>query len=314
MPDTIIGELVNCDKLYIAKVTVDTADAFATEAPSYLAPLGEVKEDPKVSTASSAYDGTVMFNYFSEGVGENSLTIPGLTERKAAELTGKPYDSTRGIVWDNGNLSNAPIYALGYRTEAGSTDETYHKYRWFLKGKFVLSATTAKSKGEKINAQSQEVTFYPVKTIHKWTYTDSNSGKSITDGIKVSKTDTTDPAFTTEDSWFSQVQTPDTISAPSALALSSSAPADDAAGVLATATPVLTFNNKIASDDVLFVKTSDNSIVSVTKSYDTTGKILTITPAASLTAGAGYQIIIAGVKDIYGQSLVPSIVNFTVAS
>jgi phi13 family phage major tail protein len=310
-----VGEIINCDSLYIAKILQDDANGFVTGAPSYLAPVGEVKEDPKVSSSSSAYDGAVMFNYYSEG-GELTVTVPGLTERKAAEITGKSYDAAKGIVFDSGDLAYIPAYALGFRVEVGSTGGvSYYKYRWFLKGNFQISSTTAKSKGEKVDGQSQEVTFNPLRTVHKWTVPHpTDSSKTITTGLKVTKTDTTDPAFTTEDSWFSQVQTPDTIGKPSVIALSSSVPADDAAGVLATAHPTLTFSNAIASDDILLIKTSDNSIVPVTKSYDTAGKILTITPSANLTASGAYQIIVAGVKDIYGQSFAAQVINFTVAS
>lgn len=314
MDEVIMGQLTNCDKLYCAPVE-DSVSAYIAGAPEYLAPLGEVKEDPKVSVDSQAFDGIPMFHYASEGVSENTLTIPGLTEKKAAELIGKPYDSTKGVVWDNGDLSHMKTYALGYRLECvDRNNNTYYKYRWFLKGIFVLSATTAKTKGEKVDAQSQEVTFYPQKTIHQWNIPDpKNPGQTITDGLKVVKTDTSDPAFTTESSWFSQVQTPDTFGAPSALTVTS-APLDDATGVLATAHPTLTFSNKISGNAVLLVKASDNSIVTATKSFDATGKILTLTPSVSLAAGGEYQIIVAGVTDVFGQSLAPSIINFTVAS
>ena len=132
-------------------------------------------------------------------------------------------------------------------------------------------------------------------------------------GIKGLFADTTDVAFALGDSWFEQTQTPDTLGSVSVLALSSSNPANNATGVLATAHLALTFNNSIASEDILLIKTDSNSIVTVTKSYDSTGKVLTLTPSANLASGGVYSIVVAGIKDIYGQSLVASIIKFTVA-
>lgn len=95
--------------------------------------------------------------------------------------------------------------------------------------------------------------------------------------------------------------------------LSSSAPANNATGVLATAHPALTFNNAIASKDVLLIKIDSNSIVMVAKSWAAAGKQLTLTPSANLTSGDVYRVVLAGVKDIYGQSLAASVIKFAVA-
>lgn len=310
-----IGQLVNCDNLHIALVTADTDSAYTAGTVEYLAKLGEVKEDAKTANAPSAFDGAIAYNHFYEGAGETTLTIPGLTERKAAELTGKPYDSTKGIVFDTGDPSRAPIYALGYRVQSETDDGPYNKYRWFLKGRFVLSATTAKSAGEKKDPQSQEVTFYPLKTVHKWDLPDpQNAGQTISDGLKRTVTDTSDPAFTTESAWFSQVQTPDTIGAPSALALSSSNPAANATGVLATVHPTLTFNNAISDYSGISLVKSDGTLVTAPITANTTGKVLTLTPSASLTASAVYFIVLAGVLDAFGQTITNQTIKFTVAS
>jgi hypothetical protein len=54
MPENeVVGEIINCDNLYIAKVTQDNDSGYVTGVPEYLAPTAEVKHDPKVSSASS---------------------------------------------------------------------------------------------------------------------------------------------------------------------------------------------------------------------------------------------------------------------
>lgn len=302
------GELVDVGPSYVSIGIQDSVLAYTPAATQYLAPSGEFKYDPKQDVSYGNYDGVPMFAYVNEGPGEVTVSISGVPEKRAAELTGKPYDETKGTLLDTGSASNAPWCALAAQIPFGDEDGNY-KLVQFLKGKFTLGAISAKSRGEKTDPQGRDLVFHPVRTAYQWTMPDGTAK-----GLKAITADTTDPAFTvTPANWFAQVQTPLTIGSPSALALSSSNPADDASGVLATAHPTLTFSNKIDEDNILLIKQSDNSIVSITKSYDSTGKILTITPATNLTSVAIYQIVVAGVKDIYGQSLAPSVINFTVA-
>ena len=108
-----------------------------------------------------------------------------------------------------------------------------------------------------------------------------------------------------------QVQTPDTTSAPSAVALSTIVPADGAETIALDAAVVLTFNNKIASEAVTLIDSSDGDVVAVTKSWNAAGTVLTLTPDANLTASTKYIVSVAGVIDIYGQALAAAGKDFT---
>ena len=101
--------------------------------------------------------------------------------------------------------------------------------------------------------------------------------------------------------------------APSALALSSIVPDDDDTDVAIDSTIVLTFNNKIDAETIT-VASEAGVLVAGTKSWDVTGKILTFTPTASLTNATMYIVTIAGVADIYGQSLAMAVKNFMTAA
>ena len=101
-----------------------------------------------------------------------------------------------------------------------------------------------------------------------------------------------------------------TEAAPSAIALSSIVPADDAPNIAIDANIVLTFNNKIAAEAIV-VTESDGTIVAGAKTWDTAGKVLTFNPTANLDNSTVYLVTIAGVVDIYGQSLAASVKNFT---
>lgn len=306
-----IGEIVGVDSLCIAKIATDTVDAYTADAVGSLAPTGEVKHDPKADAAVSYYDNGPLFAYPYEGEAEETVGIPGLSEQKFAELTGKSFDPTTGAVYDSGDPIYSPYYALGYHIPVGNG---YDKYRWFLKGLFVPSSEDYKTKGSKVDPQGLSVTYKPLRTIHKWAIPDPrNAAATITTGLKVMKADTSSAAFTSAGSWFSRVQTPDSFGKPAALALSLVDPTNNKTGVLAGIKPTLTFNNPIASDSVLLLK-SDGTVVAMAESYDTAGKVITISPLVALTAGAEYQLVVSGVKDVYGQTLAPTVISFTVAS
>ena len=101
--------------------------------------------------------------------------------------------------------------------------------------------------------------------------------------------------------------------APSALALSTIVPDDEATNVALDANIVMTFNNKIQKESVI-VTSETGAIVAGSKTWDATGKILTFNPTANLTASTIYLVTLGGVADIYGQSLTATVKNFTTAA
>lgn len=101
--------------------------------------------------------------------------------------------------------------------------------------------------------------------------------------------------------------------APSALALSTIVPADDATNIAVDANIVLTFNNAISAEAIV-VTEDDGTIVAGTKSWDATRKILTFNPTSNLDASTTYLVTIAGVVDVYNQTLAAAVKNFTTAA
>ena len=299
------GELVNLDNMHYALVRADTLLQYLTDAVSVLAPAGEIQHEAKADINTRYYNGVAMFTTVTEGATNVKITVSGVPMKLAAILTGKPYDETRGIMIDTGDASNTPDCALSGRMELGDGGYRYFQY---LKGKFSMGAQTAQTRKEKTTEKTIDLTYTALTTVHEFTMPDASLK-----GIKGLFADTTDAAFTTGDSWFAQTQTPDTLGAVTAIALSSVVPANNASGVVVSTSPVLTFNNVVSADDILLIKTTDNSIVSVNKSYDATGKVLTIAPKTNLTAATLYMLVVSGVEDIYGQTLTQSVVKFTTA-
>lgn len=97
--------------------------------------------------------------------------------------------------------------------------------------------------------------------------------------------------------------------APSALALSSIVPADEAENVAIDSNIVLTFNNKIQREAII-VTDADGNIVEGAKTWDVAGKVLTFNPTVDLINSMIYIVTIGGVVDIYGQALASEVKNF----
>lgn len=295
------GEFINIDQLHYAVVT-DTATAYTPGINKYLAPAGEISHEPSVNMKTRYYDGVAMFTTNTEGETKVTITISGVPTKLAAELTGKYYDVSKGVLIDTGEAGNAPWCALSGRMELGDGG---YKHFQYLKGKFALGKTGAKTKTDDIDAQTTELTFTAVTTVYHFTV----NGQSK--GVKGVQGDTTDPAFDPT-TWFEQVQTPLTVGATiSPIALSSSNPVDGATSVSTTSGIVLTFNNAITSESITVIDSTDGTVKAVTRAWDSTNKVLTLTPSSDLSSSTKYIVSIAGVVDIYGQALAATTIDFT---
>jgi hypothetical protein len=310
----VYGEIVDIGASYVSIGIQDSPSAYAPTATQYLAPSGEYKYDPKQDVTYSSYDGVAMFAHINEAPGEATITVSGVPEKLAAQLTGKPYDTTKGLLLDTGDPSGAPWCALSTQTFFGDVGTNYRLMQ-FLKGKFTLGAISAKSRGEKTDPKSRELIFHPVRTQYQWTVPDVyNPGQTVSKGLKAISADTTDAAFTvTPAQWFAQVQTPTAVTPATAISVTA-LPSNNATAVAVTAKPTLTFNNALVDyNGITLIKSTDNSIVSAPVTIDTAKKIVTVSPSASLTAATVYLLIVSGAVDIYGQTLATTVIKFTTA-
>lgn len=298
--DQQYGEFIGVDNVHYAIHTADTEAAFTTQAPEYLAPVAEIAGSPEVSNKTTYYDNKAANNYVTEGKTELKIIVSNVPGKKAATLLGKKYDAASGRIYDSGE-ANPPDVALGFRFNMGKDG---HRYYWYHKGTFSGGTEEAATKKEDIDEKTYELTYTAVTTTHEWDI--DGEMKSL----KRVFADTADPAFDPA-GWFTQVQTPTTVGAPAAVALSSSVPADGASGVSKSAGIVLTFNNKIKSEAISIIDTASGDVVAVSRAWDAAGKVLTLTPSSALAGTTKHIISIAGVVDIYGQSLAASSRDFT---
>lgn len=294
------GEFIGVDSIHAAVITEDSESAYIAEKPEYLAPAAEIAGEPEIQSTPTYYDNVPQDNYITEGVTALKVIVSGVPADMVAKYLGKHYDAASGRVLDTGE-PNPPDIALSFRFNKGKEDYRYYQY---LKGKFSGGSEEATTKKNGIDIKTYTMTFTAVTTTHKWT---------VDGDLKQMKrifADTTDAAFNPA-GWFAQVQTPDTSSAPIALAMSSSAPADGDTGELVGVSPALTFNNKIKSYNVTLINTVTLAAVACAFTLDATGKVLTINPNADLEAATKYAIVINKITDVYGQTLTDNIIDFT---
>lgn len=301
--DREYGEFVGVDNVHAAIITEDSEAAYRTEPPEYFAPVGEIAGEPEVESTATYYDNVPGFNYVTEGVTVLTMVISGIPAQKAAKYLGKHYDLASGRVMDTGNPV-PPDVALSFRYNKGSDGYRYYQY---LKGTFSGGKEEASSKSSgKVDVKTYTMTYTAVVTSHKWNI----SGEL--QGLKRIFADTADHVFQSA-GWFTSVQTPDSATKPDAFALVASTPASDATGVPVDSEINFTFNNEIREENILLINATNGEPVGNTKSFDATGKILTITPDTPLAASTKYVAVIASVQDIFGQKLTSSTLLFTTA-
>lgn len=92
-------------------------------------------------------------------------------------------------------------------------------------------------------------------------------------------------------------------------------PADAATGVVITADLTATFNNELAAgaENGIILTTAAGVPVACARTIDGPRKVVTLNPTASLSGSTAYLLIIAGVTDVFGQTLADTVVNFTTA-
>jgi len=295
--------VVGLDKVYYAEVTQDDSSGYVADTPAVLAPAMEATAEPATSQETQYADDAPFDVMTSEGETKITLTATNIPIEVLAALLGKTFDATSGRMYDEGSGATPPDMALSFRSMKSNGSYRYYQY---LKGKFSTPKDEAATVEDTKTPKPTQIVYTAVNTVYEFDLGSENgSVKRI-----VGDEDTTNFSGAT---WFNAVQTPSYV-APSALALSSSTPADAATGISVSANQTLTFNNALKDDAIeriILLKASDGSVVAGSITLDATLKIITIDPTASLTGATPY-IITYSVEDIYGQTLNGAI-NFTTA-
>jgi phi13 family phage major tail protein len=292
--------VIGLDSIYVAEVTADSSAAYTAGTPEILAPAAEISMKP-VSSQETQYADNQPFDVFAaEAETDMEITLTGVPSEMLAKILGSVFNAASGRVYDN--AGTPPWMALGFRAMKSNGK---YRYMWLQKVRFSPPEEGAVTKADKATPKTIKLICKAIKTTYKWDL------GSVTDSIKrlYGDEDTDDFVAT---GWFSQVQVP-SISAPSALALSTSDPADGASSVAVGKTITLTFNNALLAGEInhVVVSKADGTLVACTNSLDVTKKIMTVNPDSNMGAST-VHIVAIGVTDIYAQDL-QAVVNFTTA-
>lgn len=287
------------DKLFYALVTQDDAAAYAAGTPAALAPLKLAAQTPAANTKTDYYDNQPMFNFNAEGETKLKVDVTNLPLSLQAVLLGKVYDAVNDSLYDNGGTP--PDVALGFRAKMSNGD---YKLFWFLKGKFKPFDEESAAETDTPDPKGFSLEYTAVRTVHQF---DLNG--SITDSVK-RRVSTKQADVAT---WFDAVRVP-VVGSPDAFTCTPS-PADAATGVAVSVSPTLTFSNPLAGDAErgIMLTSAAGVAVAAVRSLNAARTVVTINPNSDLDALTEYLIIVAGVTDVYGQSLANTVYDFETA-
>lgn len=207
-----IFEFRGVDNLVFAEVTNDdneVSGGYTTGTVKTLSPVASIAKATSSTNEAHYYDNNPMIVVSSEASDEITLTVAPLPLDTLAEITGKSYDQTTGMLVDS---EREPKYfAIGYRTKG--TDGKY-RYVWRLKGTFGIPDEQNDTENDSADTTNTELTFTGIATTHKFTkgrYRNGKWEKAPVKGIVVDeRMDKID-----FDNFFESVQTPDTVTAKS---------------------------------------------------------------------------------------------------
>ena len=206
MPTQQVFEFRGIDNLYVAEVLQDDDNGFVCGTPIHLSPVAEVSKSTDSSSEAHYYDNKAMIVINSESADTITITMAPPELAKLANIIGKSFDNSTGMMVDSPKQNK--YFALMYRTKG--TDGAY-RYVSRLKGQFAIPDETNATENDGTDTNNTQITYTGIYTEYEFTkgkYNGSAWEKSGVKGIVV------DTRYGVADvsSFFSQVQTPDSVS------------------------------------------------------------------------------------------------------
>lgn len=174
--------------------------------------FGDVKELAGIATVSKSSESQSEAHYYDNfpavvvnGNGADTVTldVSAIPYTVLADLFGNTYDSDRAMYVEGERTTK--YFALGYITKDTSGNEIYV---WRMKGTFSIPDETNSTEDNGTSANGQQIVYTGIATAHTFT----NNGGKPAKAIYVSTANTT----VSESTFFATVQTPDTVTKPSA--------------------------------------------------------------------------------------------------
>lgn len=194
-----ITEYRGVEGLVYAEVLEDSENAYTTGTVKSLAGVAEISRTTDSSTESHYYDNIPAIVITSAGADTLTCTVSAIPLQTLAEITGQVWDATKGAMIEGNRQTK--YFAMGYKTKKTNGDEIYV---WRYKGTFGVPDQVNHTENESTDANSQELIFTGVSTMHKFTAT-GKGAKALNVDVALELANVS--------TFFDAVTTPDTLTA-----------------------------------------------------------------------------------------------------
>ena len=260
-----IFEFRGVDKFYFAEVTQDDATGYATGTPVHI-PVQEIGKSTDSASEAHYYDNKAMIVVNSESADTIVLTIAPPALDKLAQLIGKSFDETTGMMVDSPRQNK--YFAITYRTKG--TDGGY-RYVTRLKGQFNIPEETYQTEDDGTDTNNTQITFTGI-------YTEYEFNKGVYDGTQWHKAGAkgivVDARYGLADvsTFFDSIQTPDSVEIAGVRVTGVSvAPTSGSIAVSETLTLTATVAPADATNKAVTWSSSDDNIATVSDAGVVTG-------------------------------------------
>ena len=186
--------------LVAAPIIEDSTENFRTGEVIEVAGVSQIGKEVESTNAAHYYDNNPAVVISSTGADTITIDTSAIPFNVLAKITGQTYDSAKGLFIERER--DPGYWALGYKTK--TTDGT-EIYVWRQKGTFNIPGQTNQTENDGTDANGQTLTYTGVATVHKYTVDGKlKSIKAVNVDTSINPVD--------ETTFFSSVQTPDTIS------------------------------------------------------------------------------------------------------
>lgn len=304
--------LAGITKLYVARQITDATSGLIYDTPRLMQLAQELSIKPKYNSDSAYAENRQCDTDSALDSVDVGLNRYDMRSSEEAYLLNRDVDSYGGVIGAAGD--DPPYLALLYhcplRRRISATVRA-ERYGIIYKAKFTPPDVDAKTiEGKPDLSQVPQLSGAAIAT--DWFYKNASGQEKHPWEYHVDTDDTNCPT-NIGDTWWNAVHVPG-LTVLSPLTLASSVPAANATGVAVSAEQTLTFSEQISNYSGISLMKADGTSVEFALSLDSSGKVVTITPGAALSASTAYIIAVSGVTDIYGRQLASQTIKFTTAA